>query len=71
MDRALHDACSVDLAKFCRSVPSGGGRRISCLRDVTEDKNLKLEPACENLLRERLQLYLLALKENPIRWEES
>ncbi len=69
VDLPLREACALDLAKFCRGVPSGGGRRISCLRDVMEDAggNLKLERRCEDLLADRLQLYLLALKANPIK----
>ena len=45
-DVPLKDACSVDLSKFCREISEthSRGEKISCLRNVLEDKHLKLEP---------------------------
>ena len=51
-DVPLRDACSVDLSKFCRDISAthSRGEKISCLRNVLEDKNLKLEPRLVNAL---------------------
>ncbi len=67
-DIPLRDACSVDLAKFCRDISASHsrGEKISCLRNVLEDRNLRLEPGCEALMKHRLQLYREAVQVVPI-----
>ena len=42
VDHALHDACELDLSKFCRDVSPGGGKQLICLRNVYDDKNLNV-----------------------------
>jgi Golgi apparatus protein 1 len=41
--------------------------QFSCLRNVLEDLNLKLEPSCEKLMRLRLELYREAVEVVPLR----
>ena len=30
-DPVLHDACSLDLSKFCREVPQGNSQQVTCI----------------------------------------
>lgn len=59
-------ACALDLSKFCRDVPHGGGQQLKCLSNVIRDNKLGLEPKCDSLLRTRLEMFDLALKVVPI-----
>jgi hypothetical protein len=34
---AQREACKADYEKFCKNVPSGGGRIVKCLRDHTTE----------------------------------
>ena len=66
VDVPLHEACGLDVSKFCRDTAAGGGERISCLRNIHQDPNMSLEPKCEALLVERLQLYRQAIEVLPV-----
>ena len=62
----FYRACALDLSKFCRDVPHGGGQQLKCLSNVIRDSKLGLEPKCDSLLRTRLEMFDYALKVVPI-----
>ena len=45
----------------------GGGERISCLRNVHEDPNMRLESRCEKLLLTRLEMFAQAVEVMPVK----
>jgi Golgi apparatus protein 1 len=65
-DPVLHDACSLDLSKFCREVPQGNSQQLKCLALVLHDPKLKLEQSCSDLLQKRMEMFNMALKVVPI-----
>ena len=65
-DPVLHEACSLDLSKFCREVPQGNSQQLKCLAMVLHDPKLKLEPKCSELLQKRMEMFNMALKVVPI-----
>ena len=65
-DKVLHDTCGLDLSKFCHDVSSGEGEKISCLRNVLDDRRLSLEPKCEALLVDRIKMFKLAVEVMPL-----
>jgi len=65
-DRVLYKACSLDLAKFCREIPAGDGHRFACLVSVSKDRNLMLEPRCQNVVNSRVAMYRVAIKTHPM-----
>jgi len=65
-DPVLHDACFLDLSKFCREVPQGNSQQLKCLALVLHDPKLKLEPKCSELLQKRMEMFNMALKVVPI-----
>lgn len=70
-DVDLYNACSLDLAKFCRDVVHGDGKKFACLVSVTKEKNFALEPNCEKIIEDRVEMYKVALKIHPVQepWE--
>ena len=60
-------ACALDVSKFCRDVPHGSGQQLKCLSNIMqEDSKFKLEAKCDNMLKQRLQMFDMALKVVPI-----
>jgi malate/lactate dehydrogenase len=47
-DTAKPQACSADIATFCKDVQSGGGRIVKCLNEHSS----KLSPACKTYMEE-------------------
>ncbi|KAK0393485.1 hypothetical protein QR680_000235 [Steinernema hermaphroditum] len=71
LDPALHEACANDLVKYCRDVPPGQSRQITCLMDVMEVNRLKMEDNCKNKLTERRQLWKVAHDKFQVQLPES
>ncbi len=65
-DPLLHKACAVDISKFCRDVPHGGGQQLRCLTSIFKDSKFKLERKCEKQLKTRMEMYNKALKIVPL-----
>eukprot|EP00092_Neocalanus_flemingeri_P071922 GFUD01088424.1.p1 GENE.GFUD01088424.1~~GFUD01088424.1.p1 ORF type:complete len:1134 (-),score=335.63 GFUD01088424.1:2263-5664(-) len=65
-DPVLHNACAVDLRKFCRDVPQGEGRMFGCLVSVSREEKFSLEPECKTVLTKRIEMYDLAVKVAPL-----
>ena len=60
-------ACALDVSKFCRDVPHGSGQQLKCLSNIMqENSKFKLENKCDQMLRQRLQMFDMALKVVPI-----
>ena len=60
-------ACALDVSKFCRDVPHGSGQQLKCLSNIMqENSKFKLESKCDQMLRQRLQMFDMALKVVPI-----
>ena len=60
-------ACALDVSKFCRDVPHGSGQQLKCLSNIMqENSKFKLENKCDKMLRQRLQMFDMALKVVPI-----
>jgi len=66
-DPLLNRACALDVSKFCRDVPHGSGQQLKCLSNIMqENSKFKLENKCDQMLRQRLQMFDMALKVVPI-----
>ncbi|XP_065332192.1 Golgi apparatus protein 1 [Cloeon dipterum] len=56
-DPLLHQACKVDLEKFCADVVAGGGKQIECLQSYLQDTRRVLEPKCKSMLLGRMAMF--------------
>nr|XP_022918978.1 Golgi apparatus protein 1 isoform X1 [Onthophagus taurus] len=57
-DPLLHEACALDLLKYCSEIPQGSGRHIKCLKYVLADpKNKPLTDECANMFKTRIEMY--------------
>ncbi|XP_028034025.1 Golgi apparatus protein 1 [Bombyx mandarina] len=56
-DPLLERACAFDLLKYCKDLEHGAGRRLKCLKIISNDGTRKLEAACEKELTSRLEMY--------------
>merc|ERR1719334_356174 len=65
-DQRLFRACSLDLAKFCRDVHSGEGKRFACLVTISKDPVFQLETRCQEIVENRIAMYKVAIKAHPI-----
>uniref|UniRef100_A0A8C4QBS8 Golgi apparatus protein 1 n=1 Tax=Eptatretus burgeri TaxID=7764 RepID=A0A8C4QBS8_EPTBU len=66
VDPVLHTACALDLKHYCAGIPPGEGRQMSCLLDLLEDKTVRLQPPCKNMLTERKEMWEYAYKVAPV-----
>ncbi|XP_063230835.1 Golgi apparatus protein 1 [Bacillus rossius redtenbacheri] len=60
VDPLLHQACGVDVTKFCGDIPQGAGRHIQCLQNVLQDSTKSLQPKCEEMLTKRIEMFKYA-----------
>jgi len=57
VDPLLHQACGLDVSKFCNDIPQGAGRHIQCLQDVMKDPNKLLQQKCYEMLTKRIEMF--------------
>lgn len=57
VDPLLHQACGIDVTKYCRDIPQGAGRHIQCLQDVMKDPNKFLQQKCYEMLTKRIEMF--------------
>nr|CAD7426932.1 unnamed protein product [Timema monikensis] len=57
VDPLLHQACGVDVSKFCSDIPQGAGRHIQCLQNVLQDSTKTLQPKCQTMLTKRIDMF--------------
>ncbi|GFG30167.1 hypothetical protein Cfor_10154 [Coptotermes formosanus] len=57
VDPLLHQACGIDVSKFCGDVPQGAGRHIQCLQDVMKDPTKSLQHDCHVMLTKRMEMF--------------
>ncbi|GLH04957.1 Golgi apparatus protein 1 [Gryllus bimaculatus] len=60
VDPLLHEACSIDLSKYCYNIPQGSGRHIQCLQ--AKLSNQQLQPDCYKMLTKRMEMFKIAAK---------
>ncbi|XP_064639932.1 Golgi apparatus protein 1-like isoform X2 [Lineus longissimus] len=65
VDPLLNQACALDLKHYCFNVPPGEGRQMSCLLAALEDKTIRLDPGCNQMLRDRVEMWEYAAKVAP------
>ena len=56
----------MDVSKFCSNIPHGSGQQLKCLSNIIQEAKYILEPKCDALLRQRLEMFDVALKVVPI-----
>ncbi|KAJ4442010.1 hypothetical protein ANN_11874 [Periplaneta americana] len=57
VDPLLHQACGIDVSKFCRDIPQGAGRHIQCLQNVLQDSTKSLQRDCHEMLTKRMEMF--------------
>ncbi|XP_067007577.1 Golgi apparatus protein 1 [Anabrus simplex] len=60
VDPLLHEACSIDLSKYCSDIPQGSGRHIQCLQAKLTDAKQPLQPDCHAMLSKRFEMFRYA-----------
>lgn len=63
VDPVLHNACKIDLLKYCADVQQGNGRQIKCLKILLDGQ--QLTPECKDMLEKRLAMYKNAAEVPP------
>ena len=48
-DPVLHDACSLDLSKFCREVPQGNSQQVTCILTLVVNVSVSVNVNVKNV----------------------
>ena len=60
LDPELHHACAIDAQQYCRDVPSGRGRIITCLLMALNNPKARVADECRAKLMNRQRLWEVA-----------
>uniref|UniRef100_A0A8D9A3D6 Golgi apparatus protein 1 n=1 Tax=Cacopsylla melanoneura TaxID=428564 RepID=A0A8D9A3D6_9HEMI len=64
VDPILHDACSLDLRKYCADVAPGNGRQLQCLETLMKQEGPgsgdSLQEQCKTMLKARMDMFINA-----------
>jgi Golgi apparatus protein 1 len=65
-DPLLFRSCAVDLSRYCKDIPYGSGRKISCLLEVyATNKPHRLSKECSSQVSLRVDMWDSAVKVAP------
>ena len=60
LDPILAEACALDREHYCREVPPGQGRVITCLLSALESQHALITDECRAKLKDRERLWNVA-----------
>ncbi|PAV55880.1 hypothetical protein WR25_13801 [Diploscapter pachys] len=64
LDPVLHEACALDITRFCNDIPPGNSRVVMCLVDVASgSKSGQMSQNCKGRLEDRNKLWMKAHEE--------